>query len=174
MTARQEPATVDNLVLGGYLRGARNLRCVFPENLRSDTLARMRITTTVLPVVVVFLLSSSAFAQTLCFTLADTTGYIDFKVEVKPTCKVTQPGKSVRISSVHGTARGYETGGAPTENFLFVGTCEGTENFVNLLAKAMGDASTLEIYGPSLETGTAKYSSLQGPVVPVSCSTLGL
>jgi len=38
----------------------------------------------------------------------------------------------------------------------------------------MGDASTLEIYGPSLETGTAKYSSLQGAVVPVTCSTLGL
>jgi hypothetical protein len=146
----------------------------FPEKLRADMLARMRITTTVLPVVVVFLLSSSAFAQTLCFTLADTTGYIDFKVEVKPTCKVTQAGKSVRISSVHGTARGYETGGSPAENFLLVGTCEGTESFVNLIAAPLGESKPLEIYGPSLETGTARWGPLQGPVVPVSCSSLGL
>jgi hypothetical protein len=134
----------------------------------------MRITTTVLSVAVVLLMSSTAFADILCFTLADTTGYIDFKVEVKPKCTTTGPNKPVRLSAVHGTARGYETGGAPTEGFLLVGTCEGTETYVNLSALPMGESKPLEIYGPSLETGTARWGPLQGPVVPVSCSTLGL
>lgn len=120
-------------------------------------------------------MSSRAFAETLCFTLADTTGYTDFKVEVKPKCTATGPGKGVRISTVHGTGRGYATGGEPIEGFLLVGTCEGTENFVNLTAKSMGAGPhTLGIFGVSLETGAAQYNTLSGPVVPVSCSSLGL
>jgi type 1 fimbria pilin len=135
----------------------------------------MRITTTVLSAAVVLLMSSTAFADTLCFTLADTTGYVDFKVEVKPKCTVTGPDKAVRLSTVHGTARGYATGGESTENFLLVGTCEGTENFVNLKALGMGAGPhTLGIFGLSLETGMAQYDAWSGPVVPVSCSTLGL
>ena len=147
---------------------------MFPENPRSDTFPFMRITAIVLSVVVVLLMSSTAFAETLCFTLADSTGYIDFKLEVKPICKVTQPDKPVRISSVHGTARGYEPGGAPAENFLLVGTCEGTENFVNLIAAPLGESKPLEIYGSSLATGNARWGTLQGQVVPVTCSSLGL
>jgi len=134
----------------------------------------MRITTTVLSVAVVLLMSSTAFADTLCFTLADTTGYIDFKLEIKPKCTMTQPGKGARLSSVHGTARGYETGGDPTESFLLVGTCEGTESFVNLAALPMGESKSLYIYGLTLETGVASWSTLQGQVVSVSCGSLGL
>lgn len=134
----------------------------------------MRITTTVLSVTVALLMSSTAFADTLCFTLADTTGYIDFKLEVKPKCTTTGANKPVRLSPVHGTARGYETGGTPTEGFLLVGTCEGTESYVNLSALPMGESRSLNIYGLSLQTGTANWGTLQGPVVPVSCSSLGL
>jgi len=151
-----------------------------PEMCEGCTLALMRITSTVLSVVVVFLLSSTAFAETLCFTLGDTKSYVDFKLEVKPNCNVT--GKqSTKISSVHGTGRGYETGGGETESFLIVGTCEARPEFVNLAAMTMG-AGDIELYifGQSLQTGDATLyfgtssTKWEGHVVPVKCSSLGL
>lgn len=156
------------------------MRAGSPDMFEGCTLALMRITSTVLSVVVVFLLSSTAFAETLCFTLGDTKGYVDFKLEVKPNCNVT--GKqSTKISSVHGTGRGYETGGGETESFLIVGTCEARPEFVNLAAMTMG-AGDIELYifGQSLQTGDATLyfgtssTKWEGPVVPVKCSSLGL
>jgi len=149
-------------------------RRAFPKYRCSDTHARMRITTTVLPFAVVLLLSSSALADTLSFTLADSQVFIDFKLEIKPKWEATGPGKAVRISSVHGTARGFLIGGEPTESFLLVGTCESRESRVNLRTAPLGASTGLSIGGPSLDTGTAKHGPLEGPVVPVSCSSLGL
>lgn len=141
----------------------------------------MRITTTGLSVVVAMLLSNTAFADTLCFRLADTTSYVDFKLEIKPSCKAVKEGQSTNYSGVNGTGRGFTTGGEPTESFLIVGTCESRPNAVWLAATTMGaGAIELSMYGPSLETSVATLffntssTNISGPVVPLSCSSLGL
>jgi hypothetical protein len=144
------------------------------------TLALMRITTTVLSVVVVMLMSGTAFADTLCFRLAETNGYTDFKLDIKPNCKAVKEGQSTKYSAVHGTGRGHETGGGETESFLIMGTCESRPNAVWLGSVSTGAGPVeLTMFGPSLETATATLyyngsSVAEGQVVPVSCSSLGL
>jgi hypothetical protein len=139
------------------------------------------MTITVLSVAVVLLMSGTAFADILCFTLADTNGRIDFKLDIRPTCKAVKEGKSTKYSAVHGTGRGFDTGGGETESFLIMGTCESRPEFVSLGAKTTGaGAIELDMFGPSLDTGVATVffitssTMLKGPVVPVSCSSLGL
>ena len=140
----------------------------------------MRITTIVLSVVVVWLMSGTAFADTLCFRLTETNGYTDFKLDIKPSCKAVKEGQETKYSAVHGTGRGYETGGGEAESFLITGTCESRPGSVWLGAVSTGAGPVeLGIFGPSLETGDATlYSNgspiSDGPVVPVSCSSLGL
>ena len=136
----------------------------------------MRITTIVLSVVVVWLMSGTAFADTLCFTLTETNGYTDFKLDIKPNCKAVKEGQSTKYSAVHGTGRG----GGDSESFLIMGTCESRPGAVWLGGVSTGAGPVeLEIYGPSLETGDATLyyngsAISSGKVVPVSCSSLGL
>lgn len=140
----------------------------------------MRTTTIVLSVVVVWLMSGTAFADTLCFTLTETNGYTDFKLDIKPNCKAVKEGQPTKYSAVHGTGRGYETGGGEAESFLIMGTCESRPGDVWLGAVSTGAGPVeLNIFGPSLATANATLyyngsAISSGQVVPVSCSSLGL
>jgi hypothetical protein len=65
---------------------------------------------TLVPLLLMILLPAMANAETLCFRLEDpnnvSLGYIDVKLVIQPSCKVTSSGKAPRISSVHGALNG--------------------------------------------------------------------
>lgn len=127
--------------------------------------------------ILALLVSSTAQAgQRLCFKLADPSnpalGYSLYMLLIQPPCQVTGSEQAPMVSSVNGIQHGFDADGHTTENFLLVGTCEADAEVVNLEAEAVGSGPYLQIYGPSIATGTWDSGPFSGPAEPVSCQDL--